>query len=216
MKKFLTAGLAVLFACTHVFAQDALTHDPEAKKVLDKVSAHTKTMKTISIVFKYKVENKQDGVSESFDGYAFMKGNKYKIIIPGNEIISDGKTVWSVMNEAEEVTISEPGPDDDSLFNPAKLFTIYESGFKYKYLGEENKQFVIDLFPEKANEKNFSRVRLHIDKVKSEITSIKTFRKDGYDYTIDVSNFMGNNDLPESLFSFKKESYSNYEIVDMR
>lgn len=209
----------VLFSLTGgmSFAQsEASGHDPKAKKVLDKVSAESKKLKSMNIVFKYTVENKQDDLSETNNGYAFMKGQSYKIILPGNEIISDGKTVWTIMSEAEEVTISEPGPESESIFNPAKLFTIYESGFKYRYLGEEGNKHVIDLYPENPAEKNYSRVRLKVDKSKHEIREIKTFRKDGYTYTISVTQFKKNHNLPDDMFGFKKENYKDYSVIDMR
>jgi len=216
MKKLIASAFAVLFLFGVLSAQDATTHDPQAKKILDKVSANTKAYKDLSIVFKYTIENKQQDISETHDGFAFMQGLKYKIIIPGNEIISDGKTIWSVQSEAEEVTISAPSESDDDFFNPAKLFTIYEKGFKYKYLGEAGSDYVIDLFPEKANEKNFSRVRLNVDKVKSQITAIKTFRKDGYVFSIVVSDYKPNTNLPAEFFNFNKANYSGFELIDMR
>ncbi len=215
MKKltFIVVALLNLFALS---AQDASTHDSEAKKILDKVSGKTKSYKDMSIVFKYTIENKQQDISETHDGYAFMQGQKYKIIIPGNEIVSDGKTVWSILSDATEVTITEPSPDDDSMFNPAKMFTIYEKGFKYRYLGEDGTNYVIDLYPEKANEKNFSRVRLLVDKINSRLMGIQTFRKDGYIFTINVTHFNTNSGLSPEFFSFKKENYSSFEIIDMR
>ncbi len=216
MKTIILIAISVFFINITLTAQDPVTHDPEAKKVLDKVSATTKTMKTINIQFSYTVENKQAGLTEKHNGFAFLKGQKYKLILPDNVILSDGKNIWSIMSEAEEVTISKPDADDESVFNPAKMFTIYESGFKYRYLGEDKGEHVIDLYPEHANEKPYSRVRLHVDKAKNQITQIVTSRKDGYVFTIDITDFKSNTELPESLFTFKESAYPNYEIIDMR
>lgn len=202
-------------------AQSALTQDPAAKKILDKVSKTTKEYKSIQIKFSYTIENKQENVTETNIGYVFLKGNKYKLIIPGTEIFSDGKTVWSYIKDAEEIDITEPGEDEESIFNPAKLFTIYEKGFKYSYIGDNKVDnvtlAVIDLFPENPGDKPYSRVRIFVDDKKGQIVSIKTFGKNGIDYIIDVKTFKQGSNIPDQLFVFDKTKYpENVEIVDMR
>lgn len=222
MKKItlITLVLSIIFG-TQVRAQQELTQDPAAKKILDKVSAKTKSYETIQIKFSYTIEDKKENVNETNKGYAFLKGNKYKLMIPGTEVFSDGKTVWSYIKDAEEIDITEPGEEEESIFNPAKLFTIYEKGFKYSYLGENKesavKYAVIDLFPENPGQKEYSRIRLFIDIEKDQIYSIKTFGKNGVDYTITVDEFKSGVKLPDALFVFDKSKYpATVEVVDMR
>jgi len=222
MKKLTMIAVGILFSLT-IFAQDnaQLGHDPEAKKILDKLSVATKAHKTIKIKFAYTLENKQADVEETYKGYAFLKGNKYKLILPGTDIFSDGTTVWTYLKDAEEMNISQPDEDDESVFNPAKLFTIYESGFKFKYVGDDAsgkvKLQVVDLFPENPKKKKFTRVRMKIDPVKNEIHSIKTFGKDGNHYTIKISEFTTGKKLPEALFMFDKSKFpEDVEIIDLR
>lgn len=213
--------MALLYLTTFSFSQQEMTKDPEAKKILDALAKKTKSYQSLRIKYSYTIINKQTDYTQTEIGYAFLSGKKYKIIIPGNEIFSDGITVWTYLKEAEEITITEPGPDEESIFNPAKLFTIYESGYKYVLMGMEKikneDHYVIDLFPESADQSPYSSIRLKINKEKNRITSINTFEKAGIEYQILVTEFTPDIKVTESLFSFDKSKYpENIEIVDLR
>ena len=53
--------------------------------------------------------------------------------------------------------------------NPSKIFTLYENGYKYKFVKEDNKNYHIDLFPEESGP--FTKVELFINKSKMQISS---------------------------------------------
>ena len=221
MKHLIIILTVVIFSSSGIFAQQEMTKDTEAKKILDALSKKTKSYESLRIKFSYTINNKQNNYIETQFGYAFLSGKKYKIIIPGNEIFSDGITVWTYMKEAEELTITEPGPDEESIFNPAKLFTIYESGYKYILMGQEkiDNQIhnVIDLYPELEDQSPYSKIRLKINKIKNQITSVNTFEKSGVIYTININEYKPNVKITDKLFTFDKTKYpENIEIVDMR
>jgi len=60
--------------------------DPEAKKVLDGVSAKFKTFKTMKANFSLKIENASGKVEGIKTGTVLMKGVKYQVSITGQEI----------------------------------------------------------------------------------------------------------------------------------
>ena len=221
MKHIIIILTVIIISSSGIIAQKEMIKDPEAKKILDALSKKTKSYKSLRIKFSYTIENKQNNYIETQFGYAFLSGKKYKIIIPGNEIFSDGITVWTYMKEAEEITITEPGPDEESIFNPAKLFTIYESGYKYILIGHEkidNQNYsVIDLYPELEDQSPYSKIRLKINTEKNQITSVNTFEKSGLVYTINVSEYKPNVKVTDKLFTFDKTKYpESIEIIDMR
>lgn len=218
MKKILILFIAV-FLFSGIYSQEVLSKDPKATEILNKLSKKTKSFETIRIKFSYTLENTQEKIKETYKGYAFLKGNKYKLILAGSEIFTDGKFLYNYLTDAEEITISVPDEENDNIFNPAKLFTIYEKGFKYQYLGQETdagaKVDVIDLFPVEVKKKNYSRIRLKIDKDKLRIVSIKSFGKDGNHYTINVTEFKSNVKMPEALFTYNAKKYPG-EVIDLR
>ncbi len=213
--------ITLLFSSLSGFSQFELNKDPEAKKILDALSKKTKSFNSLRFKFDYIVENKQNNYKETHKGYAFLKDTKYKIIIPGTEIFSDGITVWTYMKASNEITITEPGPDEESIFNPAKLFTIYESGYKYLLIGEEivNKTSynIIDLFPEEIDESPYSKIRIKINKSKNEIYAVETYGKSGLNNYLTVIEIKPDVKLTEKLFTFDKTKYpTDIEIIDMR
>lgn len=163
------------------------------------------------------MENKQAKINESNKGSIIIQGNKYCLSISGIEIISDGKSTWTIMKDAGEVNISDAG-SDDTVLNPAKIFTIYNQGFKNTYIGEatSNNKPVhkIELVPTTA--KDFKKVILEIEKATSQITGAVMFGNDNNEYTITISSMNTAKTYPESTFTFNKSKYPKLEVIDMR
>ncbi len=215
MKKIIVFSIFLL-SIFSAFSQQ----DVKAKEVLDKLSQKTKTYKTIKIEFSTTIENLAKKTKETNTGSVFMKATKYKVNFLNTELYCDGKTIWSYLKEAQEVNIKNASDEDNSVLNPAKIFTIYNEGFKYQYLGEktENGKNVheIDLFPIKSGEKNYSRVKLVIDKDNLQIVSIKTIGKDGINYTINVTKFTADQNMDDNIFIYDEKAHKGVEVIDLR
>ena len=207
----------LILVAVSLFAQQ----DPKAKEILDKLSQTSKSYKTIQIDFSFTLENKSGSVTETNEGSVALKGKSYRLHMPamGMEVFSDGATTWSYLTASNEVNISAIDAESDAALNPANIFTIYEKGFNYTYIGEENAggkaAQVIDLIPvDKAKE--FTKVRLFVDKSKFQILKAKTFNKDGNAYTLALKNMKTDQALAEDFFKFDPAKYPKVEINDMR
>jgi len=198
----------------------AVAQSPEkAKEILDQVTEKTKTYTTIKADFSFSMENLQEDINEVYEGTIDIKGNKYKANLMDVNTYFDGKTQWTHMIDAEEVNIDEPDPDDEETLNPASIFTIYQSGFKYAFLGEKEKDdikiYAIDLFPINRD-KPYSRIKLEIRKDNLQLYKIKQVGKDGNSYTILVKNMVTNTPMDDSTFVYNKDENPNVDIIDMR
>jgi outer membrane lipoprotein-sorting protein len=193
--------------------------DPKAKTILDQVSAKTKAYKTIEAEFGIVVESKQEKTKDSKKGKIWIKGSKYKVDLASSNIFNDGKTQWTYMKDANEVNITTPDPNDDSSLNLAKMFTIYEKGYKIRYIGEkfENARalYEIELYPIDLK-KDFTKITLKIDKTKMQIFSMKRLGKDGTDYLIEVVKMDTDKEMADVMFTFDKTKYPKVEVNDMR
>jgi len=223
MKHTLSILIFFSFIFNASYAQDESPEgkDPKAKAVLDEIAKKTEALDNLQLKFHYQIINNQTKQTQSYKGHAFIKGNKYKLIIPALEIISDGNSVWTYQKEVREVSIQKADPEDESIFNPAKLYTIYKRGFKYQYLGEHSRDgmnlAIIDLYPEQPGKKSFTRVRVEADTDKNRIISFTTFGKDGIDYVVEFSDFKPNIKIPDGFFTFNEEKYpDDTEVIDMR
>lgn len=218
MKKLFLIISAFTFSGLMLPAQD---QDPKAKAILDDLSKTTKSYKTISSEYVYTIVNKDKKQLEKWIGKVSLKGNKFKLEIPGNKITCDAKTIWAFNKDAGEVTIKNFDATNEDQLNPSKIFTMYESGFKYKYDKEEKigvtAYHVISLYPSvKPEKKKFHTVKLHIDKVKKQIAQVEMFMKDGSTQTYEIKAFKANTEISETTFTFDLKPFKSDQIIDER
>jgi outer membrane lipoprotein-sorting protein len=218
IKTSLFAGLMLIAAS--VFSQGELaTNDPAAKKVLDAVSAKFKTYSAVLANFTLKIEDAKGKVQGTKTGTVSMKGQKYKINIPGQEIYCDGKNVWTYDKASNEVTITQLDPASNSI-TPQKLFTnFYDKDFLYKLNGEKKvgTRLVqeIELTPVDKT-KAFHKVYAMVDQKTQSIYSTRVLEKNGNKYTYTVNSLNGKAALTDAAFVFDKKKYPGVEEVDLR
>jgi len=216
MKKLLT-GL-VLFASLGATAQAPKAmgkNDPEAKRILDGVSAKFKTYKAVQSKFTLKIENASNKVIGNKTGTVSMKGSKYRISVSGQEIFCDGASVYTLDNAAKEVTISKVDASANSI-TPQKLFTnFYDKDFLYKLNSDAGNTQEIELTPIDKT-KPFHKVLLYINKATQTISATKIFEKTGNRYTYAVSSLNGNAAVPDAMFVYDAKKYPGVEVVDLR
>jgi outer membrane lipoprotein carrier protein len=191
--------------------------DQKAKTILDKLSAKTKAYKSIKAEFKFTINNKAEGINETQSGKIQIKGNKYLLSIAGQDVFSNGKEIYTVLKDAEEVQINSiSDEDEEDAISPTSIFTLYETGFKYKYVKEDKGMHIINLYPNNIEEKEFHRIALYINKAKNEISKVRIYSKDGSKTTYSIISFIANSTIVDSKFTFNKSKYPKYEIVDLR
>ncbi len=212
----LISGIALVMTSLASFAQN---NDPAAKKVLDEVSAKFKTYKTVQATFTYKVEDANGKVMSTKTGTIWMKGTKYKVVFGGQEIYSDGKTIWNYDKNAKEVTINNVDGSGNGI-SPQKLFTnFYDKDFLYMLNGEKKVGAKtiqeIEMTPTDKS-KNFHKVYLQVDKSAKTIYSTKVLENAGNRYTYTVSSMKTNGTMSDAMFVFDKKKYPGVEEVDLR
>lgn len=207
----------LLFGCS-VQAQPPKSmgsSDPEAKKILDAVSAKFKTFKSVQSKFTLKIENSSNKIMGTKSGTVYMKGTKYRINVTGQEIFCDGSNVWTVDKAAKEITINKLDPSNNTI-TPQKLFTnFYDKDFLYKLNSDAKGVQEIELTPIDKS-KLFHKVIVYINKATQTITSTKVFEKAGNRYTYTVSGMDTKSVIPDTQFVFNQKNYPGMEIVDLR
>jgi outer membrane lipoprotein carrier protein len=209
MKKLLMIAVMVVFAISG-FAQN----DKKATDILDEVSAKTKLYKTIKIDFTYAMDNAKEKIHDKFKGTLISKGDKYKLTAAGQDVISDGKTMWTYLKDANEVQVNNAGEDDDS-FTPTKLLSGYGNDYKSKFIEEKGNTQVIELYPLKKG-KTFTKVQLSIDKNKKQISKFVIYDRNGSTFSYIVDKFITDQAITDNVFSFNKAEHPGVEINDMR
>jgi outer membrane lipoprotein-sorting protein len=193
------------------------TKDLKAITLLDEVSAKTKTAKSIKADFSYTMENKQAKVNESKTGTLWLSGDKYRLKAAEQEVICDGKTIWTYLKESNEVQINDLDNKDESL-TPSKLLSSYTSNYKSRIVKDKTSTDInevsIELIPNVI--KNFVRAMLIVDKVKKQVKSFILYDKSGNIFTYKITKYQTDLPVTPAEFTFDKTKFPGVEVNDMR
>jgi outer membrane lipoprotein-sorting protein len=207
MKQILVT-LLVLVSFTS-FAQN------DAKKLLDEVSTKVKSYDNISIDFKYVLVNLEEDINQETRGNVILQGDKYLLNILGITRIFDGKTLYSISPEDEEVTISSENSQDENTITPSKMLSFYENGYNYKMDIIQNvngrKIQYVKLTPIDSNTE-INQVLLGIDINTKHIYNLIEVGSNKTKTTLTVNSFKTNEPLSKTLFTFDKTKYKDYYI----
>ncbi len=222
MRYFFIMLSVMLALSSSVVAQSAKglgKSDPEAKKILDAVSAKFKTFKSVKANFSLAIENASGKNQGTKTGNVQMKGAKYKVTLDGQEIFCDGKTIWTLDKAANEVQITTLDNSSGSI-TPQKLFTnFYDKDFLYmlneeKKVGPKSVQ-VVELTPVDKS-KPFFKVLVEVDKAAKTLMSTKVFEKNGNRYIYSVSAMNTSGDIADNVFLFDARKFPGVEVIDLR
>jgi outer membrane lipoprotein-sorting protein len=211
MKSVLTTILLIVLNAQLSFAQDS-----KAQGILDKLSNKMKGLKSFYIEFSASIKNSETGTNQSETGKGWVKGNKFSASYGDNTIISNGLKTWTVVKEEKSVYESDANDDEDGI-NPKKLMTIWESGFKNKYMKEDKLNgdavHVIDLYPKNPSKAEYHTIVLYISKTDGELKKAIMKAKDGTVMTYSLTKFTENPDVDDSKFVFDKKKYPGYPVI---
>lgn len=225
MKSNWIIALLMVFA-TSIYAQkseeDLNPKDPKAQAVLDALSNKAKEYKSFKADFEYTLENKVEGINETQSGSVTMMGSKkYKLQVAGQEIVTNGETVWTFMPDVGELQIAdmpEEDEEDGNMMNPANLFHMYKKGFKYQHAGNATvggrSVEVIKMFPMDPSGKRYHTITVNVDTAKDELVSMVVQGKDGNTYTYRLKNFQPNVAVTAADFEFDEDRAD--DIIDLR
>ena len=213
MKNLLLAALTLLFVVTA-----SAQYDPKALEILDAMSAKYKSIPSFEANISCNLTNDVDKVNEEFKGKITVKGDKFKMVLPEQEVINNGVTIWTYLPEAKEVNIDNYDPNSEDV-NPSKIHELYKKNFKYLYLQDKTESGIpcqeIDLVPEKKDAQYF-KIKMLINKKEKTIQSFTLFDKGGNRYKYTISKFTANAKIDDTAFTFDPKKYPGVEIIDLR
>jgi outer membrane lipoprotein-sorting protein len=195
--------------------------DPDAKRILDQVSAKTNSYISIKAGFSYHYKNIQSREDQTHDGSITLKGNMYKLDFLSTEVYCDGTTLWSYMPEVKEVNVSnaEQNKKDFFLSNPLELFKAFNKDYKYRLMGEGTEKgkdcYLLELYPYDLK-RPYHRIRLTIDKNSFQVMKAEVSGKNGDSYEITILTFQSDQKVEDSTFHFDAKSHPGVEVIDLR
>lgn len=208
MKSILSV-LFIYFIGFSLQAQDA----KKAKELLDDVTSKVKSYNNIVIDFKYSLSNPKERINQESNGNVALQGNLYHLNFMGVTKIFDGKKVYTIVPEDEEVTQENFDANDEKAISPNKMLTFFTSGYKYSWDIPQNvkgrKIQFVKLTPNSSKDTR-KEILVGIDTQTKHIYTVIEVGKNGTKTTLTVNSFKTNQPLSKNHFTFTKSKYPNY------
>lgn len=217
MKKILLiAALFSIFNLQPSISQAQITHasqgqlDENATTALQKAAKRMDNMRCT--VTRTVLDGQKQQQAKHTATVRYHHG-KYRLEVAGQEVISDGTTIWLWNKQAKEVTITAASDDDMDLLNPGRLVANYAKNFKAKYIRtDDDGSAVIDLQPRSAQ--SYHKLRLFIAEKDGTLRRIEMHK---YDSGREIYDFTGHKfSLPTASFTFDPKAHPEVEVIDMR
>ncbi|MBT8295965.1 MAG: outer membrane lipoprotein carrier protein LolA [Gramella sp.] len=209
MKKLVFILAAIL--SLNVQAQNS----PKAEKLLNEVSSKVKDYDNMVIEFKYALENKTENVNQETRGDVSIAGEKYVLNLMGTTQMFDGKKIYTIIPEDEEINISNYVEEDSNSITPSKMFSFYEDGYNYNMDITQNVKGreiqYVKLTPKDSNAE-IKNILLGIDSQTKHIYNLIQTQDNGTKVTITVKSFKTDQPLAKNLFTFNEGRYSDFYI----
>jgi len=187
--------------------------DSKAKEVLDQMGLKVKQARGILANIQLISKNNKGKALGTKSITLKMKGEKYLLNQGKMEILCDGKNIYN-FDGANSISKSDVGESDQAL-SPQKLLSgNYDKDFNFNLLSQNAKTVTIELFP-LDKRKNFQKVTLIIDKLKSALSSASILDKSNNVTDVNVVSLSYSAQWMDNLFIFNRSKYpKNVEIFD--
>jgi chaperone LolA len=196
------AALAVLPA-GQAEAQNA---DAVARRLRERYSA----------VRSFQAEFVQTLGSQRLTGTLTVRGEAFRIELPEQTLVSDGRTLWSYSREDNQVVVQDYRPQDVG-FSVGQLFTDWTRQFRVTGATRATmggvQHDVLALVPREAG----SSVRdatLYVRSTDAVPTRVRVHDVNGQTLAFDLRNVRLNGRLPSGTFTFRTPRGA--EVVDLR
>lgn len=208
----ISLGILIVAASASFSAQKI---DAKAKTILDAISTQYKSKNNVYFKFVYGTGNSKK-ITRTEPGIFYSAKDKYKLKIMGTEQIFDGKKLYNISAEDQEVTVAKP-TGNEQMFSPLNYIEEYKKGYNVKYMGKlmvnsVNSDF-IKLTPTSKN--GIQEVNLFVNAAKKQIVKVEQFSTDKSVSVIAISDYKENQNLSSALFNFDKDQYKNYLVTEL-
>jgi outer membrane lipoprotein-sorting protein len=192
--------------------------DAKAKELLDKSATALAQAGGISAYFTLNIKDAMSRTSQAFDGTILMKGNKFKIETPDQDIYFDGKTQWIYRKSYEEVSVTQPADGEIQMLNPKSIFAACRENGKYKYAGTKTDIKMrqvqeITVFPPTGE---ITQITVQVNTADSFPVMFHILYKNRIENIVHINKYQTKQNFTDSQFVFNGKRYPGAEIIDLR
>ena len=201
---------AIVFIFTLLCVANAWAQDSDAKALIGRLSEQMRSMENYEVSFAVKSGD------QKIKGYYAVSGEKYYISIGDAEVFCDGGARYEVNAQNKEVTVDAVDTKSHNILtNPTRAFDFIDGEFNFTTVGTENGITTVKL-TSTAENAALGVIFVALDAATAQPRSL-TYDVDGAQIIIEIASIdelTGMVDI--SMFTFDKNNYRGYEIVDFR
>ncbi|MBR5845648.1 MAG: hypothetical protein IKY65_05245 [Rikenellaceae bacterium] len=200
----------IVFIFTLLCTASAWAQSDDAKALIGRLSEQIRSMEN------YEVSFTVNSGDQKIKGYYAVSGEKYYISIGDAEVFCDGGARYEVNPQNKEVTVDAVDTKSHNILtNPTCAFDFIDGEFAFEMVGVNNGVATVKL-TSTAENAVLGAIFVVMDTATAQPRSL-TYDIDGAQIAIEVASIdelTGMVDI--SMFTFDKNNYRGYEIVDFR
>lgn len=200
----------IVFIFTLLCTINTWAQGDDAKALISRLSEQIRSMEN------YEVSFTVNSGDQKIKGYYAVSGEKYYISIGDAEVFCDGGARYEVNPLNKEVTVDAVDTKSHNILtNPTRAFDFIDGEFAFEMVGTNNGITTIKL-TSTAENAALGVIFVAMDAATAQPRSL-TYDVDGAQIAIEVASIdelTGMVDI--SMFTFDKNNYRGYEIVDFR
>lgn len=200
----------IVFIFTLLCTINTWAQGDDAKALISRLSEQIRSMEN------YEVSFTVNSGDQKIKGYYAVSGEKYYISIGDAEVFCDGGARYEVNPQNKEVTVDAVDTKSHNILtNPTRAFDFIDGEFAFEMVGTNNGITTIKL-TSTAENAALGVIFVAMDAATAQPRSL-TYDVDGAQIAIEVASIdelTGMVDI--SMFTFDRNNYRGYEIVDFR
>jgi len=181
----------------------------DATKILDKAASTFKAAGGVTISYTYDLNG------DKGKGTIKMQGKKFVNTFADHVIWFNGKTLWTLVKENEEVNVTTPTPKELAGINPYSFLNMYKSGYKAS-MGKSTATYYEVILKAISPSTSMKSVVVHIMKKNYQPCYVKLATVDGIENKISVTKYITKQSFSADTFAFNPKKYPNVDVVDLR
>lgn len=199
--KRLSIFILTIIASISCFAQTATS-------VLDKTASEFKKCPSVTVAYTVAIQGEED------NGTITLQGKKFKNEMSNTSTWFDGKTMWSLVKENEEVNVTNPNANQLAKINPYAFLDIYKKGYNVAF-GKNEKDHYEVILTATDSKSSIQKAIIRISRSNYQPLYIMMGGSKA-EMEIKIKSYKKGNKLADTAFQFDKKKYPNFDIIDLR
>lgn len=216
MKRSPLKRSALLLACALLFRFPAAAGD-EAQDLLSRLQDRYKSVQDATVTFSQHVVFGVTKSENTFQGtFVMKKGNKYRIELEDQTVVTDGKSLWSYSRANNQVIINAYR-EDPKVFSPDKVLVNVPEDYVAAIVGKEvyrkHETTILKLTP-KTKRSAIRWMKVWVDDDGALMRKIQVYDASENTVTYELDEVLLNTGVADSRFEFMPPQKA--EVIDLR